>query len=91
MIEIEIKLFGAFKKYVNQKTPILLKSKTPLSMDQIKNAISSRLTELSPDFGKTGVQLLKDSAIACETQVLFPNAVVMQSCSLSILPPVCGG
>ena len=79
MIEIEMKMFGAFRKYQNQQ--IRLSFESPVSVDQIKLTLFKQLAE----------KLIFDSALANEIEVLPPDAILSQSCTLSILPPVCGG
>lgn len=91
MIEIEMSLFGAFRKFWKEQSPLLLRVNAPASVDQIKLALSNKLAELSNEFGKNSEQLIKDSAIASDTEVLLSTAVLNESCRLSILPPVCGG
>jgi molybdopterin converting factor small subunit len=91
VIEIEMSLFGAFRKFHSSKTPIALKLDSPATIDQVKIALSNRLKEMNADFGSNGEQLVKDSALASESDVLLPNAIIAESCKLAILPPVCGG
>ena len=91
MIEIEMNLFGAFRKFQTNKTPVLLTVDSPASLNQIKSALSKKLTEISVDFKENGEKLILDSAIANESEILLPSVVLTQSCKLSILPPVCGG
>ncbi len=84
MIEIKMNLFGAFKKYQNLENPISLKFNSPVTIDQIKK-------EMGKYFDSNGIQLILDSAIANESEVLEINTLIQHSCKLSILPPVCGG
>ncbi len=89
MIEIEMRLFGAFRKY--QQKSVFLKLEAPASVDQVKIALAKRLAEVSPAFGKNEEKLIQDSAIANDQEILLPHLMLHQSCCLSILPPVCGG
>lgn len=91
MIEIEMSLFGAFRKYHSAKTPIYLKLDAPATIDQVKIVLSRSLNEMNSEFGSNGEQLVKDSALASESDVLLPNTIIRESCKLAILPPVCGG
>lgn len=89
MIEIELKLFGSFRKYEKQGTPIRVSSVEPLSITHLKEILDSRFKELFERFSDS--ELIRDSAIADDTQVLGQNHVISRSCTLLILPPVCGG
>ena len=89
MIEIEMKLFGSFRKYEKHGEPIIVSSNEPISVSHLKEKLSSRFKELFPHFSDS--ELIQDSAIASDSQVLDLNYVIKNSCSLLILPPVCGG
>ncbi len=89
MIEIEMKLFGSFRKYENLEKPIVVNSQSPISVSRLKENLENRFKELFPHFSDSA--LIQDSAIANESQVLDLNHVINQSCTLLILPPVCGG
>ncbi len=89
MIEIEIRLFGSFRKYEKQGTPIIVNSREPIPISSLKEKLDSRFKEFFPHFSDS--ELIKDSAVASESQILDLNHVIERSCSLFILPPVCGG
>lgn len=89
MIEIEIKLYGPFRKYEDKLSPFFLHLPEAASVDQIKAALTHKLKIKSPDFSDS--LLVLDSAIADDRRILLPNDLVSKSCVLSILPPVCGG
>jgi molybdopterin converting factor small subunit len=88
MIQLTIKLFGAFRKYGNGEV-IRLDLPTPTSVSELKKALSQKLTELHPEFNQAG--LVTDSVFANDEVVLNPNTVLEKSGQLSVLPPVCGG
>ena len=91
MIDIEMKMFGVFRKFQKDKKPITFKIKSPASIEQVKKVLSVRLSENSKEFDGNAEQLIMDSAIADDNEVLTSNTILDHSCSLSILPPVCGG
>lgn len=89
MIEIEMRLFGSFRKYEKLENPIVVSSQAPISISHLKEKLESRFKELFPHFSDSA--LIQDSAIANDSQVLDLSHVINQSCTLLILPPVCGG
>lgn len=89
MIEIEMRLFGSFRKYEKHGNPIILNASEPISVSNLKERLNNRFKELFPHFSDS--ELIQDSAIASDSQVLDLNHVIKNSCSLLILPPVCGG
>lgn len=89
MIEIEVRLFGSFRKYEKQGTPIMINSRDPIAISSLKEKLDSCFKELFPHFSDS--ELIKDSAIANNSQILDLNHMIERSCSLFILPPVCGG
>lgn len=98
MINVEIKLFGAFRKYQKGSATVSLTLEPPLSVDQVKSALSSYLSQQAhtatsgASTSKQEIhQLVLDSALANDTEILTKDVMVDQSCRLSILPPVCGG
>ena len=91
MIEIELRMFGMFRKYERESAPMSFQVAEPAPVANIKLAFGKRLQELFPDFDQNGEQLINASVIASERQVLSPDEVLRSSCKLSILPPVCGG
>lgn len=80
-INITMRLFGAFRKYGESLTFAVPKGATP-------ETVKERLTE---KLGNGAAQLVRDSAIANEDEIMSDDAVLNGSCSLAILPPVCGG
>ena len=91
MIELKFRMFGAFRKYERDLVPFVLRAEEPLTVAVAKDRLARRLGEIDEAFGAAGDQLVKDSAIANETRVLSPDTVLTGSCTLSLLPPVCGG
>lgn len=88
MIQIKIRLFGAFRNYGNGES-IELEVPRNSSVEDVKDFFSKKLHSLHPDFHNTG--LILDSVLASEDEVLDARSRLVSSCSLAILPPVCGG
>lgn len=89
MIELEIRLFGAFRKYEAQCVPLHLCVEEPATVPKIKGALVEKLRSQVSDFSDS--QLIEDSALATDRRVLSSGDNVSTTCVLSILPPVCGG
>ena len=78
-ISINIKLFGAFRKFgecLDFSVP------TGSTVATIKTILQDRLN---------GEKLVLDSVLANDNAVLRDNDVLDTDTKLSILPPVCGG
>lgn len=88
MKEIEIKLFGAFRKYV-PTGKIKLPIDRPYTALQLKNKIHKALQEQIPNYAEPN--LVFESALATEVEVLSEETVVSEMSHLALLPPVCGG
>jgi len=89
MIELEIRFFGAFRKYEAQCAPVHLRVEEPVTIATIKGALIEKLRSRVPGFSDS--QLIEDSAFATDRRVLSSGDMVGTACVLSILPPVCGG
>ncbi len=87
LIEIEVKMFGAFRKYENSSIKFPMESDS--SVEEVKHQLQNILTQNHPGFSET--QLIADSAIANEYKVLANSDRIQAPCKLAILPPVCGG
>ncbi len=88
MLEVKIRLFGAFRKYGNgSEIELKVPPLSPLSV--VRNVLVAHLLHLDPDF--SDVDLVNDSAFALENEILQGESKIEQACSLAILPPVCGG
>lgn len=86
-IHLEIKLFGAFRKF--QSTPVSLEVAAGSTATEVKAALWAHLQARHP--GVADASLLAASALSTDRQVLAENDTLNQSQSLAILPPVCGG
>ena len=89
MIAVEIRLFGAFRKYESQCMPLRISINKPATIAKIKKALAEKFHEMVLNF--SDAQLITDSAMADDYRILPLEEIVDRSCVLSILPPVCGG
>ncbi len=89
MIEIQVRLFGALRKYEGSQPSVRVEAPAGVTVAAVKERLASQLRAAHAPFKDE--QLIQDSAIANETQVLQSSTVIERSCTLAILPPVCGG
>lgn len=88
MKEIEIKLFGAFRKYV-PSGKICLQLEGPSTARTLKEQIQEKILAQSSNY--KGQNLVFESALATESAILSEEDLVDDKSSLALLPPVCGG
>ena len=88
MIQIQIKLFGGFRKYENGNDLFLL-LKEESSIAEIREVFIERMKIENSNFNETA--LVFDSVFANEENILMDTDKISQSTILAILPPVCGG
>lgn len=86
-IQIQIRLFGAFRKF--HHAPVSLTVPSGATVPEIKQALGNALQALNPAFNDA--ELLEKSALADHRAVLAPDASFTADSQLAILPPVCGG
>lgn len=88
MSEIEIRLFGAFRKFVSSGS---MKVQVPshLTVAQLKEIVKCEIQSLSSDFKDSN--LVYESALATESEVLAEDDIIKDLNHLALLPPVCGG
>jgi hypothetical protein len=91
MIQLEIRLFGAFKKYEIPEHRMELELDEPMNVARIKLLLSEHFSSRIPTFGEQGRNLVNDSALADEDEILNEESRIDRSCRLHLLPPVCGG
>ena len=89
MIEVELRLFGAFRNYGSETAEFRLSVPEKTSVASLKKAFAAELRGRVPHFSDE--QLVEDSAIADERRILSSGDILERSCRLAILPPVCGG
>ncbi len=88
MIHIELRLFGAFRKY-SESASIAIEIPNKCSVSSLKESIAMELKRRRPDLSES--KLVFESALANENEILRDQEEIQASCSLAILPPVCGG
>ncbi|MBI4031565.1 MAG: MoaD/ThiS family protein [Proteobacteria bacterium] len=81
MIAINVKLFGAFRKY-GDKASFTMPSGA--SVRDVKERLAQELKGVDP-------LLIDDSAIANDNDIVGADFVFTKDSDLAILPPVCGG
>lgn len=86
-IYLSIKMFGAFRKYHPDILTIEVGQGT--TAHSIKSAIATALRAANPAFRDN--ELIDKSALADNVRVFKEDDLITASCSLAILPPVCGG
>ncbi|NUN05592.1 MAG: hypothetical protein HUU57_07510 [Bdellovibrio sp.] len=88
MNEIEIRLFGAFRKFVSSGS-IKVHIPSQFTVAQLKEIVKCELQRQSSEF--TDSNLVYESAVATESEVLAEDDMVKDLRHLALLPPVCGG
>ncbi len=88
MLEIQVRLFGAFRDYATH--PVLLFECSPgTSIAELRQHVQVRLQAIRPGSNADG--LLKQSVFADEQAILNEHFRLERSQELAIIPPVCGG
>jgi molybdopterin converting factor small subunit len=80
-IKINMRLFGAFRKYGESVDFTVPKGSTA-------EAVKTRLAEV---LALADPVLIRDSALANDNEIIDGAAVLTGDSRLAILPPVCGG
>lgn len=80
MIELKVRLFGAMRRYGTEAKIEVSEPVSPLVLRK----------KLGEKFGWDQT-LLSESAIANESAILAETALIDRSCTVAVLPPVCGG
>ncbi len=88
MIEVRVRLFGAFRKYGDGRE-IAVELPERSGLGELKSALAVKLRARHAGFRDDG--LLASSAFAGETAIFPPDVKFERSCSVAVLPPVCGG
>jgi len=87
-IDVEISLFGAFRKFDNGR-PFILTVPLGAGLHEIRQALGAELAKRYPEF--TQQTLIAESALADEQEILRDDYRLKHGAKLAILPPVCGG
>lgn len=88
MIEVKVRLFGAFRKYGDGRE-IAVELPERSGLNELKSALAGKLRAEHAGFSGDG--LLASSAFANEAAILSPDVRFERGCSIAVLPPVCGG
>ncbi len=88
MKTVNVKFFGAFRKFVpTGESQIEIAS--DMSASDFKGLIQTHLEKMCSNFSE--VTLIAESALATDQRVLNCHDVIDGSSMIAILPPVCGG
>jgi molybdopterin converting factor small subunit len=89
-INVEVALFGAFRRYGNTPVALTVAAGTPVA--EVKRQFGAALAAGKDAATAEAITaLLASSALADDRQVFTDDALINQGGSLAILPPVCGG
>lgn len=88
MNEVEVRLFGAFRKYVPDGRLRITISR-PCDVETFKEKILLRIKEVAFEFSDDS--LISESALANENEILSDGGIVHVGETVALLPPVCGG
>lgn len=88
MKQVEVRLFGAFRKYVPGGR-IQIAIDEQCSIPVFKTALFSQLQKINPEF--SDLNLVLESVLADENIILTESSVIDATRQLALLPPVCGG
>lgn len=80
-MQVKILFYGAFRRFGSS---VILET-------QEKVVISDLRRMLIQNIGKDNEALVYDSVFANDTDILVESTLITSPCTLSILPPVCGG
>jgi molybdopterin converting factor small subunit len=80
-ITVNIRLFGAFRKYGEVA---VLEAPAGVGINELKELLSNWI-------GGMERSLVAGSVFANENEVLSAGAVIEKDADLAVLPPVCGG
>lgn len=80
-MKIRVSYYGSFRRFGDGAT---LDMPPPVKIGDVRNSLALLLGQEQRD-------LVGDSVLANDTEILPDDYVVGDDCALSILPPVCGG
>ena len=86
-ITLSIRMFGTFRKYHNGN--LLLNASPCVTASTVKELIAETFRQSIPTFIEN--DLIDKSVLADNTRILAQDECITESCTLAILPPVCGG
>lgn len=85
---MQVKMFGALRKFSNEDGIFQFKISEPMTVSKFKTALSFQVSEEFKDFNS---DLLMQSAIANQEEILSDDYLIQQNEFIAVLPPVCGG
>jgi molybdopterin converting factor small subunit len=88
MKKINVRLFGAFRKYIPSGT-LEIEVDELTNVKSFKELIGVSLKNTCPTFNDNS--LLEESAVSNSEEILSEETLVITQIDLAILPPVCGG
>ncbi len=88
MKNIQLKVFGRFKKYI-PKGEILIPVDNVETVGELKQQIHRYLIKNIPSYNEE--TLVFESALATEVDILNDDDQMISDNHYTILPPVCGG
>ena len=86
-LNISVQLFGAFRRVHPHPVELCIERNTKIKA--VKSALENALRELNPAFDDT--ELLNKSVLANNQKIYQDDDVIVESATIAILPPVCGG
>lgn len=88
MRKIKVRCFGAFRKYVPSGSLEIEVTEQDLVSD-FKVKLSKAIESINQNFSDS--QLIHESVVANQNEVLPLNYLLEKETEVAILPPVCGG
>ena len=88
MLEIQVRLFGAFRDFADLPT-LSITCAPGTSIAELRQKMQQNL--MASKSGSHADELLKQSVFADEQAVLGETFILDRSQVLAIIPPVCGG
>lgn len=96
MIQVSLRLYGVFRRFAAKggasgaaRSEILLELPPGSTLAHLKLELVKFLASAEPAF--PAERWVDDSAFADSERVLRDDTRMFDSCSLALLPPVCGG
>lgn len=80
-IRLTVRLFGAFRSFGSD---VMIAVHSGASVTDVKNKLTQSLQGVDP-------QLVQDSVLGNDHEIISDNAVFTRDTALALLPPVCGG
>lgn len=85
---VEVKLFGAFRRYV-PSGKVMVELSERMAVPDFKVQLGIEIRKVAPEFDDP--HLVSESALANDHEILAEDRLIEGTERLAILPPVCGG